>query len=260
MSHILDDQFMGMNTLRELADTYYRCSTFIFDCDQLVATNMISRLLFNDPDRWGCSVYMASNVRSLEFHVDSRYTVYPRQHYDMRDELELLFRLKQPVKIKISVHRTKHTFRWNAAALSRALSVNFPAFDRLIHAEHVLSLQVGGKKIMKIKHEEMTVKLWAERILHMMFGWTGGAWWRERVMKGGSFGANWCIVKLSKLLIYELNTLVQKEASGHVEGKPPPSDKGHVGENDAHCIARRPPEMGVEMDKRVRGCASRRIV
>jgi hypothetical protein len=33
-----------------------------------------------------------------------------------------------------------------------------------------------------------------------------------------------CIVKLSKLQIYELNTLVQKETSGHVEGKPPPSD------------------------------------
>jgi hypothetical protein len=34
-----------------------------------------------------------------------------------------------------------------------------------------------------------------------------------------------CIVKLSKLQIFELNTLVQKETSGHVEGKPPPSDK-----------------------------------
>jgi hypothetical protein len=34
-----------------------------------------------------------------------------------------------------------------------------------------------------------------------------------------------CIVKLSKLQISELNTLVQKETSGDVEGKPPPSDK-----------------------------------
>jgi hypothetical protein len=33
-----------------------------------------------------------------------------------------------------------------------------------------------------------------------------------------------CIVKLSKLKIFELNTLVQKETSDHVEGKPPPSD------------------------------------
>jgi hypothetical protein len=33
-----------------------------------------------------------------------------------------------------------------------------------------------------------------------------------------------CIVKLSKVQIYELNTLVQKETSDHVEGKPPPSD------------------------------------
>jgi hypothetical protein len=33
-----------------------------------------------------------------------------------------------------------------------------------------------------------------------------------------------CIVKLSKLQIYELNTLVQKETSDHVEGKPPPLD------------------------------------
>jgi hypothetical protein len=33
-----------------------------------------------------------------------------------------------------------------------------------------------------------------------------------------------CIVKLSKLEISELNTLVQKETSDHVEGKPPPSD------------------------------------
>jgi hypothetical protein len=31
------------------------------------------------------------------------------------------------------------------------------------------------------------------------------------------------IVKLSKLLIYELNTLVQKEASAHVEGNSPAS-------------------------------------
>jgi hypothetical protein len=35
-----------------------------------------------------------------------------------------------------------------------------------------------------------------------------------------------CIVKLSKLQISELNTLVQKETSGDVEGKPPPSDNG----------------------------------
>jgi hypothetical protein len=34
----------------------------------------------------------------------------------------------------------------------------------------------------------------------------------------------YCIVKLSKLKIFELNTLVQKETSGHVERKPPPSD------------------------------------
>jgi hypothetical protein len=34
-----------------------------------------------------------------------------------------------------------------------------------------------------------------------------------------------CIVKLSKLKIFELNTLVQKETSGHVEGKPLPSDR-----------------------------------
>jgi hypothetical protein len=33
-----------------------------------------------------------------------------------------------------------------------------------------------------------------------------------------------CIVKLSKLQISELNTLVQKETSSDVEGKPPPSD------------------------------------
>jgi hypothetical protein len=33
-----------------------------------------------------------------------------------------------------------------------------------------------------------------------------------------------CIVKLSKLQISELNTLVQKETSGDVEGKPLPSD------------------------------------
>jgi hypothetical protein len=32
-----------------------------------------------------------------------------------------------------------------------------------------------------------------------------------------------CIVKLSKLQISKLNTLVQKETSGDVEGKPPPS-------------------------------------
>jgi hypothetical protein len=34
-----------------------------------------------------------------------------------------------------------------------------------------------------------------------------------------------CIVKLSKLQISKLNTLVQKETSGDVEGKPPPSDR-----------------------------------
>jgi hypothetical protein len=33
-----------------------------------------------------------------------------------------------------------------------------------------------------------------------------------------------CIVKLSKLQISELNTLVQKETSDQVEGKPHPSD------------------------------------
>jgi hypothetical protein len=34
-----------------------------------------------------------------------------------------------------------------------------------------------------------------------------------------------CIVRLSKLKISELNTLVPKETSGHVEGQPTPSDK-----------------------------------
>jgi hypothetical protein len=33
-----------------------------------------------------------------------------------------------------------------------------------------------------------------------------------------------CIVKLLKLQISKLSTLVQKETSGDVEGKPPPSD------------------------------------
>jgi hypothetical protein len=34
-----------------------------------------------------------------------------------------------------------------------------------------------------------------------------------------------CIMKLTKLQISELNTLVQKKTSSDVEGKPPPSDK-----------------------------------
>jgi hypothetical protein len=33
-----------------------------------------------------------------------------------------------------------------------------------------------------------------------------------------------CIVELLKLKIFELNTLVQKETSDYVEGKPPPLD------------------------------------
>jgi hypothetical protein len=37
-----------------------------------------------------------------------------------------------------------------------------------------------------------------------------------------------CIVKLSKLQISKLNTLVQKETSGDVEGKPPPSDNNRI--------------------------------
>jgi hypothetical protein len=43
-----------------------------------------------------------------------------------------------------------------------------------------------------------------------------------------------CIVKLSKVQIYELNTLVQKETSDHVEGKPPPSDRAEAGELQDH--------------------------
>jgi hypothetical protein len=34
-----------------------------------------------------------------------------------------------------------------------------------------------------------------------------------------------CIVKVSKLQISELNTLVQKGTGGHLEGKPPLSDR-----------------------------------
>jgi hypothetical protein len=33
-----------------------------------------------------------------------------------------------------------------------------------------------------------------------------------------------CIIKLLKLKIFKLNTLVQKETSDYVEGKPPPSN------------------------------------
>jgi hypothetical protein len=44
-----------------------------------------------------------------------------------------------------------------------------------------------------------------------------------------------CIVKLSKLQISELNTLVQKETSGDVEGKPPPSDSN--GRKDQGLVA-----------------------
>jgi hypothetical protein len=42
-----------------------------------------------------------------------------------------------------------------------------------------------------------------------------------------------CIVKLSKLQISELNTLVQKETSGDAEGKPPsdtPPQRGYPAE------------------------------
>jgi hypothetical protein len=49
--------------------------------------------------------------------------------------------------------------------------------------------------------------------------------WGSVVMKGGSLMRTDCIVKLSKLKISELNTLVQKETSGHVERNPPPSDR-----------------------------------
>jgi hypothetical protein len=37
-----------------------------------------------------------------------------------------------------------------------------------------------------------------------------------------------CIVKLSKLQMFELNMLVQKETSGHVEGKPSLSNKNGI--------------------------------
>jgi hypothetical protein len=77
-----------------------------------------------------------------------------------------------------------------------------------------------------------------------------------------------CIVKLSKLQIFELNTLVQKETSGHVEGKPPHSDTrlaavadmanslrdernlDHVGANWPSTFVKRQPELKVKFNRK----------
>jgi hypothetical protein len=104
MVHILNQNLMGKDTLRELAETCYRCSNFSFDCDPLGATYRISRLLFTDPDMWGCGVDVASTVRNLEFRVYDRSSIDLRQCYDLRSEMERLVRLENPEKINVSVH------------------------------------------------------------------------------------------------------------------------------------------------------------
>jgi hypothetical protein len=48
-----------------------------------------------------------------------------------------------------------------------------------------------------------------------------------------------CIVKLSELQIFELNTLVHKVTNGHAEGKPPLSDKDLYNFVDSQAALRR---------------------
>jgi hypothetical protein len=103
MAHTLNQNLVGKDTLRELAEIYYRCSNFSFDCDPLRATYRISRLLFTNPDMWGCGVDVASTVRNLEFRVYDRSPIDLRQCYDLRSGLELLVRLENPKKINVSV-------------------------------------------------------------------------------------------------------------------------------------------------------------
>ena len=174
MSHILDREFMGQDTLRELAETYYRCSTFAFDCDSMKTAD-ISRVLFTFPDRWDCDVDHANTVRNLEFRACDwdMYCLGP--HYDMREQLKLLMRLKQPAKIAISLHRTRYAAGRTTGALSQAASVNFLMFDRLMCAGHDLRLKINGKEVLKMKREDLSVEIWAKIVEDPMLRWNSGA-------------------------------------------------------------------------------------
>ncbi|KAF1831624.1 hypothetical protein BDW02DRAFT_625536 [Decorospora gaudefroyi] len=140
--HICNIEFVGLDTLCEIAQTWYRTATFPFDT--LVRKSAVSCSVFRK-DLWGFGPNVANRIQNVKLHVEAYLLSNFHDPFDA--DLRVLLRVTKPTKILVCVNHEDSTRLLSERLVAIALKDTLvPHVDKLVNQGHAARLWYGSKK------------------------------------------------------------------------------------------------------------------
>ncbi|KAH7397221.1 hypothetical protein BKA66DRAFT_566350 [Pyrenochaeta sp. MPI-SDFR-AT-0127] len=158
--HICNVKYVGMMTVRELAETCYCTSILILDNYDKYSPLPKSSKEHELVDQWGLNLDVPSLIKSVE--LETTIHELTRRPKLVRRELAVILHVKKAISVTVRLSLFALP-KESIPKLARGISNIFPILDQLVKAGHMVFVLVGLKYQIEVKCEELMHDLWLER-------------------------------------------------------------------------------------------------
>jgi hypothetical protein len=167
LRHICDKDYVGLETMQEIAEAYYRGSVFSFNMYATLHPEPLSQHYFEATDRWAFGLEAASLIRRLELGLNSKELA--ESPAKAQEDLGSLLRLTKALSITIIFDE----FRLDEdrqLEIATAISTLFPTLEKLLATGHMIVVGVhhryrpGWQFNIPVSWEELEYAWWQRRL------------------------------------------------------------------------------------------------
>jgi hypothetical protein len=166
LTHICDKDYVGLATMQEIAEAYYRESIFSFDIYPFGPPDPLSQHLFEATDRWGFGLDVTNLIRRLELHADVKDIMASPQK--AKQDLGSLLRVEKALTISLHVKRYILNEK-NLLEMATAISVLSPSLEQLLVVGNTVAVCVSSefpdwRSDILVKRKELEHSWWLKRL------------------------------------------------------------------------------------------------
>jgi hypothetical protein len=169
LRHICDKDYVGLDTMQEIAEAYYCGSIFSFDIyskyDPAPAAPL-SQHFFEATDRWTFGLDVAGLVRRLEFHLCAKDMA--KSPAKAEQDLSSLLHVSRPLSTTIVFDEFLGEDN-NLLEVTTAIASLFPTLNKLLAAGHMLVVGVHSKYLsgcqfdVSVSRDELEYTWWQRK-------------------------------------------------------------------------------------------------
>jgi hypothetical protein len=168
LRHICDKDYIGLDTMQEIAEAYYRGSIFSFDIYSRYDTAPLSQHFFEATDRCTFGLDVAGLMRRLELHLCTKDMA--KSPAKVQKDLSSLLRVSRALSITIVFDEYLYEDDEKRLEVTTAITSLFPTLDKLLAAGHMLVVAVHSNYLsdwqfdVSVSRYELEYAWWQRKI------------------------------------------------------------------------------------------------